>query len=103
MSVKTFGSRNNLLQNFQLKDGDLMNGRLSFETANSKYKVTFGLDEAGRLERMITVEVPAPSEESLQELRRKLRREEGEWVPDLQVTSGQNLMVSYTNKFNRIE
>ena len=99
MRVVMFGFGNNLQQSFDLQDGDLMDGRLSFENANSRYTVTFGLDEAGRLEMMVTVEVPAPSEKSLQELRRKL----GWLVPNLQETSGQNLMVSYTKKFKRIE
>ena len=98
MGVKTFGWRNNLKQNFHLQDCNLMNGRLSFEETKSRFKVTYGLDEAGRLERRVTVEVPAPSEESLQELRRIVQ-----WVPDLQDTSEQSLIVSYTKQFERIE
>ena len=99
MDVKMFGSRNKLLENFQLQDGFLMNGKLSFEVkeANSMCNVTYGVDGAGRLERVVTVEVQAPTEEDLQELRGRIGS-----APNLQDTSGQNLFASCTTKLNQI-
>ena len=100
MGFKMYGYRNKLLESFQLQDGQLMNGRLTFEVKESKYKynVTFGLDEAGRLERVVTMEVAAPTEEALEEM----RRNEG-WAPTLQNTSGQNIIFSCNEKFKLIK
>ena len=99
MGVKMFGYRNKLLKKVQLQDCQLMNRRLTFEVkeSKSKYNVTFWLYESGRLERMVTVEVAAPTEEDLQELRGRIGS-----APNLQDTSGQNLFASYTTKLNQI-
>ena len=102
MGVKIFDFANNLLENFHLQDGEMMNRRLTFEVKEAKprFKVTYGLDEAGRLEMVVTVELPA--EEDL----RKMTSGTG-WVippgrrPEYLIS--EYLMVSCIKKFHRIK
>ena len=101
MGVKMFDFANNLLENFHVQDGEMMNRRLTFEDKEAKprFKVTYGLDEAGRLEMVVTVEVSA--EEDLQKMTSYLQ--EYTLQEYFQNISGQNLVVSYIKKFHRIK